>query len=514
MYSRLYASFDRLSATARAWPRATWLALGVAVAALVLRLFGLTAPVDNYDEGVYVASLRLLAHGTPLYRPLGYLQPPFFLFALLPWFMAFGQTLFAARLGVVIYSMLGLGAAWWIGRALGGPRAALLAVLLLGVDPLYLSLSRSVEAEVPCLAWALVALAAAVWHARQADRRLALLAGAALSAAVLTKLAGILVLPTVLWFLLQPAWATATKAGASPKDQPAQRLFPAPRDLWHAARLPLLWFGIGLVALTLLILAPIVPQWGAFWQQVFQAHVNAENLPGFSRSGNIGTIAGAWWEAPVLALALGVLFAGIRRRDGATIGLGLWFTLTLITLLVQSPLFAHHVVLLVVPLILLAALVPETLALPLLRGLGSTTQRVLVVGAVVLVGLVTDVAQQNAQLAQPPISLLVAAQDLDTVTQPGDLVITDDQIIAVLANRDVPPTLADTSLVRIAAGSLTAQDVEAAARDPHVTAILWYSGRFDHLPGLREWLVARYVEVIDYGGGRGLYVRGNPTMIG
>jgi hypothetical protein len=513
MYSRLYAAFDRLGATTRGLPRATWLALGVATVALLLRMNGLTAPVDNYDEGVYVASLRLLAHGAPLYRPLGYLQPPFFLFALWPWFVAFGQTLFAARLGVVIYSMLGLGAAWWIGRALGGPRAALLAVLLLGIDPLYLSLSRSVEAEAPELAWALVALAAAVWYAQRQDRRLALLAGAALSAAVLTKLAGILVLPTVLWFLLHPAWTKATAATDEDMKHP-QRMLPAPGIFWQAARLPLLWFGIGLVALALTILAPIVPQWGAFWQQVFQAHVSAEHLPGFSRSGNLGTIASAWWEAPLLALALGVLIAGLRRRNGATIGLGLWFGLTVITLLVQAPLFMHHVVLLVPPLALLAALVPSTLDLPMLRGLGGAAQCMLVVGAVVLVGMVTDVAQQNAQLAQPPVPLLVAAQDLDTITQPGDLVITDDQIIAVLANRDVPPNLADTSFVRIAAGSLTARDVETAASNPHVTAILWYSGRFDQLPGLHDWLVARYVQVIDYGNGRGLYVRGSPNMIG
>lgn len=513
MYSRLYASFDRLGATARGLPRATWLALGIGVVALVLRLVGLTAPADNYDEGVYVASLRLLAHGTPLYHPLSYLQPPFFLFALWPWFVGFGQTLFAARLGVVIYSMLGLVAAWWIGRALGGPRVALMAVLLLGIDPLYLSLSRSVEAEAPALAWALVALAAAVWFAHQQDRRLALLAGAALSAAVLTKLAAILVLPTLLWFLLRPAWAKATTIQDAEKQQPSSRV-PTPGIFWQSARMPLVWFGIGLAALAVIILAPVVPQWGAFWQQVFQAHVNAENLSGFSRSGNLGTIAGAWWEAPLLLVALGVLIAGVRRRNGTAIGLGLWFVLTLITLLVQAPLFAHHVVVLIPSLALLAAMLPDTLDLPPLRGLSGATQRMLVVGVVVLVGLVTDVAQQNAQLAQPPVPMLVAVQDLDTVTQPGDLVITDDQIIAVLANRNVPPGLADTSLVRIAARSLTAQDVEAAASDPHVTAILWYSGRFDHLPGLHDWLVARYVQLIDYGNGRGLYIRGNPNMIG
>ena len=57
-------------------------------------------------------------------------------------------------------------------------------------------------------------------------------------------------------------------------------------------------------------------------------------------------------------------------------------------------------------------------------------------------------------------------------SRPGDLVLVDDQVLAVAADRMVPPTLSDTSTVRALSGYLSVRQVERATGDPRVRAVL------------------------------------------
>jgi hypothetical protein len=70
-------------------------------------------------------------------------------------------------------------------------------------------------------------------------------------------------------------------------------------------------------------------------------------------------------------------------------------------------------------------------------------------------------------------------------------VVSDDQYIVALANRDTPPQLVDTSLVRIRSGDLTAEEVKAASQGPDGTAFLFATHRLSHLPGLESWVQGR-----------------------
>ncbi|MGZ3675622.1 MAG: hypothetical protein ACXVCO_15055, partial [Ktedonobacterales bacterium] len=96
---------------------------------------------------------------------------------------------------------------------------------------------------------------------------------------------------------------------------------------------------------------------------------------------------------------------------------------------------------------------------------------------------------------------------LRTETLPQDQVVTDDQYIAGVADRTVPPQLVDTSQVRIASGYLTAQQLESIITRADARVILFASGRFDGVPGFREWVRENYIQVADFGGGRALYIR-------
>jgi hypothetical protein len=91
---------------------------------------------------------------------------------------------------------------------------------------------------------------------------------------------------------------------------------------------------------------------------------------------------------------------------------------------------------------------------------------------------------------------------LQSVSAPGEVVLSDDQYVAALANRDVPPQLVDTSAVRITSGYLTTPELERYITRNRIHVILFANGRFDLLPGFRDWVAARYtqVETFDHGG--------------
>jgi hypothetical protein len=101
------------------------------------------------------------------------------------------------------------------------------------------------------------------------------------------------------------------------------------------------------------------------------------------------------------------------------------------------------------------------------------------------------------------------ATDLRQATTPDQLVITDAQFIAGLADRTTPPALVDTSAVRINSGYLTLSQLENATSQPQVRAVLFFTGRF-HLPdvaGFHAWVAQNFHLVHNYGGGRELWVR-------
>src|SRR5262249_60620688 len=110
----------------------------VVLLALLLRLWPLAGLATDYDEGVYLQSLRAMASGQPLFTAIFSSQPPLFLLGLYPLYLLFGQTLVAARLAIALYSMAGVVAMYFAGRAIAGRWTGVFAAALLALDPLYL----------------------------------------------------------------------------------------------------------------------------------------------------------------------------------------------------------------------------------------------------------------------------------------------------------------------------------------------------------------------------------------
>src|SRR5213079_3085643 len=110
--------------------------------ALAMRLVNLEAYTGKFDEGIRLEQLLLMSAGFRPVRDIFAAQGPLSLDIFFGPYLAFGQTLGAARAATAIYSLLGLLAVFWVGRLVAGVAGGGLAATLLVLSPLYLKNSR------------------------------------------------------------------------------------------------------------------------------------------------------------------------------------------------------------------------------------------------------------------------------------------------------------------------------------------------------------------------------------
>ncbi|MBF6590607.1 MAG: glycosyltransferase family 39 protein [Ktedonobacterales bacterium] len=516
---------NEVVAWARRLPWDTRTALGICGVALLLRLLPLGAFSSEYDEGVYWQSLRAMAHGHPLYSQVFSSQPPLFLLAIYPFYILFGQSLGAARLGIALFSLIGIGALYVAGRAIGGRWAGLLAAALLAVDPLYLRQSYTLQAEAPALALGTLCVALAVEAARRADgvprRRLALASGVALGLGVLIKLFIVVALLPAAIYLAGPVFAALCDAEGA-LHLPTRAVV---ADRLRAVLPDLGWFALGAVGACLVVLLPFAPRWGDLAAQVFAFHFRAARATSGGLRFHLGIITGAETWLPLALPGLAALALVVWRRVWALLPPLVWALASFVLLLRQQPLFAHHVVLLSPPLALagglalvLAAREVEAGRVRLPRWGELAVVRTAALGVVVAalgVGLARGAVALSAAGQYVPVAQLRMAVALQATTPPGDTVITDDPYVAALADRDVPPQLVDTSSVRIASGYLTARQLEQVIIRTDARTILFASGRFGTIPGFPAWIAPRFQRAATFGDGRALYLKlpQGPTVV-
>jgi hypothetical protein len=98
------------------------------------------------------------------------------------------------------------------------------------------------------------------------------------------------------------------------------------------------------------------------------------------------------------------------------------------------------------------------------------------------------------------------ASAVDSVTDPGDFVISDNPFAVALADRNVPGPLVDTSTERSTAGLLTVADLDAAREYYSVKVVLVDGEQLLSVPGFSEWLAAHYHLIGSVGHNAYLYV--------
>jgi len=481
--------------SAPTWPVEAVVLGAILIVAAFMRLVRLSSTSGDLDEGIRGIQLLLMAAG---YRPVQEIyssQGPLLLDMLFPLYRLFGETLGAARLAIGVYSLIGILGVYWVARALGGPVGGATAALLVTLSPTYLRNSRQALAEVPALAPAILAVAAALEYQRSGRRIWLVASGVLLGIALLIK-------PIVV--------AAVVPIGLAALLGPRISLRPV--------------FLVGLV--TVLVVGAIVVSTDlpALMSQMVEYRLKSREASGWSLRENWrliqGTLVGRDQIGLFVLAGVGAVLGLIAspRRMLPYIG---WAVATAAVLAFYAPLFPKHLVIAVPPAVALAGVGVGVgwRAVRSQRVLGAAGAFLLIAPMLVygwsLPAIVTwDVGFMNLDPGTEGQRFAQSADVAGTiaaVTHRDDFVITDHPYLAFLAQRLVPPELADPSASRVRARELTGDDIVQAANKYDVGVVVLWSDRLRTLRTFRTWLESNFQAVKVYGRGgdspRVVYVR-------
>ena len=484
--------------------------LALLTIAFGMRLYGLGVPFDRdgYDEGVYWQTLLSMRAGYTLYRQIFYSQPPFFMLSTYPFYILFGGTLWSARLGIALVSLLGLLGALLMGKALSGRIGAVAAVLLLVIDPLYLSQSQKIEAEVSSAAFSMLAVGAAYlwWEIPEgaAGLSLAALSGVALSLGILCKLLSVSSIVPISLLLLARLWQIWQK-------EPGTR--------WRSVRPMLLLVGAS-VGTMLVVLLPFSGAYSSMIRDVITFHTDARTALINNQVNNTHILKTYLLSnLPLVIAASFGLLSALLRRDWRCIPLVAWMLVTTYMLLLVVPLFYRHFIALDPPLIAMAVMglgrafpAGSFLSRFKLPQIMPALAALLILFTVVTATLQYPSYYQRANKQGSDASSrqqMQVANDLRSAIAPDQLVVTDGQFVAALADRRTPPGLVDTSMVRVVSSSLTLQQLESEAAQPQVHAVLFFTTRLrlPQVAGFYTWVTQHFHLKYRYAPGKELWVK-------
>jgi 4-amino-4-deoxy-L-arabinose transferase-like glycosyltransferase len=402
-------------------------------------------PVD-YDEGVYLQTLRAAADGFEPYRDIFLAQPPMLISEAMPFFQLFGENLFAARLAMIAFWAAGIAGIYAVGALGFSKRTGLFGAVFLALDPIFLNAGRTLQPEGPSLAFAIWAIAAGLYAMQQTSTRSRVAASALCGALVTMALATKFIAAPVLLPLL--AIAVVSRAGW--------------RDVVSAVA--------GSLVIAAVVLGGSLDALPALYDQTIRFHTVAGEMSG--PGGRLGVVRTALEDPLVIAACVGVV-AALRRFRENVVPLS-WIAASVVLLGGLAPLFEHHLAVLAPPAALICAQFVQVLP--------TWTKRAT---AILVCALVATSAYQGVQAYgnENPYPRLVLTE-LERLTENEEYVVTDDPYLASLLDVRVPPELVDTSFVRVGTGYLTHHQVAAAMVRHDVRLMILTNGRLAHVPGL------------------------------
>ena len=440
------------------------------------RLINLDRYSGSYPEGVRAEQLLLMQLGFRPFKDIFSDQGPWLLDVLYPGVALFGPNLIGVRAVVVLASIAGLAAAWWLLRGLAGRVAGIAALALLVASPTYLKFSRVAVAELVALAPALLSLGAALRFRDSGSRGWLFLAGLACGVSLLIKPIAVGVVLAVLLAVLQR------------RDR-----------LSSVVLLGATTGGTVLVGMLLVGLPEIV-------SQILVFRAQSRQVEPWSLAGNLIRAREDLAEQGLAFYLLGGAGLLVACRRQHTWPLAVWALASVATVAVHGPLHAKHFTIVAVPSALLAGVALGTLA-PLWRARGKGGAPDIVAGLVTALLLVLYVVElpkllgrdawilSSTDLFERDASIHWYADATSTLlrtTSAGSFVVTDHAYLAFAAGRPVPPGLAEASAVRVRAGSLSDEQAIDQTRRFEAQAVLLWADKLVDLRRYRAWLQSEY----------------------
>src|SRR5687767_11831244 len=258
----------------------------------------------DYDEGVYLISAQMILRGHEPFVSVFSSQPPGFLDILIAGFQLFGNSVGVGRGLTIFFALVALGSAASVGWRLAGPMAGPITILAQGLTLVFFLDAQTVQAEMPALALALLAIAVLL-SARQRRSWLWIAASGFIFA--LGMLCKLLVAPMLLpvIFLLGCSW--------DENDGKLSRLLPAGSLSARVFIIRLLILGFGGIVACCIVLLPY--DLAAIYDQAIRFHLKAKDAFPTSWTVNLRLLRSIFQLEPgLIALTLAGLIILFRRR--------------------------------------------------------------------------------------------------------------------------------------------------------------------------------------------------------
>ncbi|MBN1400693.1 MAG: glycosyltransferase family 39 protein [Anaerolineae bacterium] len=488
--------------------------VGLLVLVLLLYAWAVLRGLDFFvwhdDEPVLVLTARALMQGNDLYRDVWHNYLPAFAYYLRLWFAVLGYSLRTARLASLAAGLVSLGAVLSLGRALKSRWSGLAAVVFLCTAPHFVALSSAALAEVPMSALLALGVLGSLRYVETRRRAWLMASGAAIGLAIGFK-------PTALPGALVPLAA----------------VFAVERS-WRRRLRTLGILGLAGSAPVLTLVLSSHP--ADFARQFLTTWRNSRNAFPYEPCENLGQIEeyfrlDEYGLSHVGLLVLGIVgWLDLQRRRLALAWLYLvWLGGMGLALLLHTPLYRHHLLALLYPVCVLAgfglAEVVEWLGSSARAGSSADERRqtderqranvrhrvacLLIAWAVLETrsALWTSLtALRQIEADRFGLSRAAVAQIIAT-SSPEDYVLTDGPILAIRAQRPVPPETINTSRMRVLTGELTRDDLLQVVAQYEPVLIVFWERKLEAVPGFSEWVAEHYDLLQAWDERHRLYVR-------
>jgi 4-amino-4-deoxy-L-arabinose transferase-like glycosyltransferase len=478
-----------------------WAALWAAmyVSAIIWRAQNLDAFGLSNDEGVYLMWGRLAAEGYALYREIYAVQPPLFLESLALAFRFFGSTIAVGRWTMLAgFCLLAPILSWLAYRGSRWP-GAITALLLVSISPLIFSLSRLAMAEVPATALAATTLALLTVYTNTGQRGWLFMAGFVLGLSFIFKPLQPYV--AVVGMVMLVLYRSPDRLRPSPTLAHLARLVSAQKP-WKSLLADLIIFGSAVIVPVAMIF--VLYDAAALYDQVvaFRADLRAAIPGSWGETWEFFKlfVIGHWgfWLLAVAGIILNEWVRGAPTPVAQTLSFiaTTWLLVGSVLLVWHTPLFAHHFVVLLPPLILLGADFVGRVVWLSQTGTGPRLARL---SAILIIGLALLNLPAMARANQQTASVVTGGRAqqalalLKAVTLPADFVMGDSQLLIFMADRRTPPALGDLALVGIKAGRQTSDRLIQITKDQQSPAVVRWSLRLPWLPDYVNWVEQNYL---------------------
>ena len=456
----------------------------------------LTTPIKqtfeyNPDEGINLIKTSLFQNGFSLYKEIWNDQPPLFTLILSFWLKMFGQSVYSARILILIFSSILLWALYQIIRIRQGHLCAFIALIFLISSRDYILLSTSIMIGIPALCLALLSILFVVSYAKDQSNYLIILSGAFMGLSLQTKFFTAFLIPIILLEIIQNSQLYLKK-----------KKYISSIGLW------LISFSLVYLFITLIFFR-LDPQ--LFIKNLFQPHFLKSAFAEF-RYSFLSTLILLFKDSEIVIFALTSTFLIKKQKKRQLLFPLLWLASACIILFNHRPVWKHHYLLISIPLCWLAAeglnkIIILTkinkkkfLKMKVLDKLNYLLHLLIVIVLIVLVvinlsakyrTLHENLAQKISSGEEEVIRMILKHKNSTR------WMFTDRPIFAFSTNILVPPELAVFSSKRRITKNLTPDDLISVLNKYKPEQIVL--GRFQNYhPNLLSYIKKYYIEVHDF----------------